>query len=95
MSGREAAERHGQYVINRNWQALGGDFAPGALEEFQKHGKTPPRGTTKAEIVNESQEGDDYVCEVCYTNDAGESLTVRSRWGKMGDEWKIKEAAPV
>ena len=60
MSGREAAERHGQYVINRNWQALGADIGPGALEEFQKSGKSPPRGTTKAEIVNESQEDHEY-----------------------------------
>jgi len=95
MNARETAERHGRYVIDRNWGALGGDFAPGAMGEFQKHGKAPPRGTSKAEILKESQEGDDYVCEICYTNDAGESVTVRSRWGKMGDEWKIKEAAPV
>ena len=95
MNARETAERHGRYAIERNWGALGGDFAPGALEEFQKHGKMPPRGTNKAEILSESQEGDDYVYDIRYTNDAGESLTVRSRWGKLGEEWKIKDAAPV
>jgi hypothetical protein len=95
MNGREAAERHGQNYVARNFDAVGADFAPGALEAFQQHGKRPPRGTSKAEIVNESQEGDDYVCEVCYTNDAGESLTIRSRWGKLGDEWKVKEATPL
>ena len=95
MNARETAERHGRYAIERNWGALGGDFAPGALEEFQKHGKMPPRGTSKAEILSESQDGDDYVCEICYTNDSGEALTVRSRWAKQGEDWKIKEATPL
>jgi hypothetical protein len=95
MNARETAERHGRYVMERNWQGVGADFAPGAMDEFQKHGKMPPRGTSKAEFVKESQEGDDYVYDICYTNDTGESLTVRSRWSKIGDEWKIKEATPL
>jgi hypothetical protein len=58
------------------------------------HGKLPPRPTTKAEIISERQDGDQYVYEIKYSNDQ-ESLTVRSRWVKMGDDWKIVHAEPV
>jgi hypothetical protein len=95
VNAKETAERHGGYVIAKNWGGVGADFAPGAMEEFQKHGVGPPRGTTKAEFVSESQDGDQYVYEIKYSNDAGESQTVRSRWGKVGDEWKIVSAEPA
>jgi hypothetical protein len=95
VNARETAERHGRYVIEGNWGGVGGDFAPGAMEAFQKHGVMPPRKTSSAEIVNEQQDGDHYVYDVKYANDAGETLTIRSKWGQQGDEWKITEAMPV
>lgn len=96
MNARETAERHGGFICQGNMQGVMADFAsPQVLQDFQKHGKMPPRGTTKAEVLSENQDGDAYVYEIKYSNDAGDTLTVRSKWGKQGDDWKIVEAAPV
>lgn len=96
MNARETAERHGNFVCQGNMQGVVADFAsPDVLAEFQKYGKMPPRATTKAEVVSETQDGDRYVYEIQYSNDAGDSLTIRSKWGQQGEEWKIVEAAPV
>jgi hypothetical protein len=65
------------------------------MDEFQKHGVGPPRGTTTAEVMSELQDGDTYIYEIKYSNDAGETLTVRSKWGKIGDDWKIMSAEPA
>jgi hypothetical protein len=95
MDARETAERHGGFVLAGDFRSVGADFAPGAMDEFMKHGKAPPRPTTKFELVGESQDGDTYIYEIKYSNDAGESQTVRSTWGKVGDEWKIVSAEPA
>ncbi len=95
MDARETAKRHGEYVCAGNMQAVGADFVPGALDEFVKHGKRTPRGANKHEIVSESQEGDHHIFDIKYSNDAQESLTIRSKWGKQGDDWKIVSAEPV
>jgi hypothetical protein len=96
MNARETAERHGGFVCQGNMQGVMADFAsPDVLAEFQKYGKMPPRATTKAEVLSETQDGDRYVYEIKYSNDAGDSLTIRSKWGQQGEEWKIVEAAPV
>jgi hypothetical protein len=95
MNARETAQRHGQFVVEGNMRGVGADFATGAMDEFMKHGVMPPRPTTKAEIVNESQDGDAYVYDIKYSNDSGESVTIRSKWGMQGEDWKIVKAEPV
>ena len=44
--------------------------------------------------MGERQEGDQHVFDVKYSSDQ-ESATIRSRWGKVGDEWKIVAAESV
>jgi hypothetical protein len=94
MNARETAERHGGYVLAGNMAAVGGDFTPEAMQAFMQLGIRPPRGTNKYEIVGESQDGDQTVYDIKYSNDA-ESLTIRSTWGKVGEEWKIVKAEKV
>ncbi len=94
MNARETAERHGGFVVAGDMRSVGADFAGDAMQEFMKHGKMPPRPTTKADIVGERQDGDQFVYEIKYSNDQ-DSLTIRSQWAKMGDDWKIVKAEPV
>jgi hypothetical protein len=95
MNARETAERHGGFVVAGDMRSVGADFASQeAMQDFMSHGKMPPRPTTKAEVVSERQDGDTYVYEITYSN-GQDSLTVRSQWAKMGDEWKIVKAEPV
>ena len=91
MNARETLDRHGGYALARNWDALGADFTPDALQEAAAQGIRPPRGASKYEVVGESQEGDDYVFDVKYSSDT-ESSTIRSRWRKLGEDWKIVKA---
>ena len=91
MDARETVERHGGYVVAGNMAAVGGDFTPEAMQAFTQLGIRPPRGTNKYEIVGESKDGDKPVYDIKYSNDQ-ESLTVRSTWDKVGDEWKIVKA---
>jgi hypothetical protein len=95
MDARETAERHGGFVVAGNMQSVMADFAsPEALQAFAAQGKTPPRPTTAYEIVNQSGSDTNPVFDIKYSNDH-ESLTVRSTWGKQGDEWKIVSADAV
>lgn len=94
MDARETADRHGGYVVAGNMQAVGADFTPEALQEFMGYRKGPPRGTNAFEVVGERQDGDQHIYEIKYSN-GEESLTVRSYWDKVGDDWKIVKAEPV
>ena len=94
MDARETVKRHGDYVIAGNMRAAGADFTPEALQKFQAAGVFPPRGANQYEVVNERQEGDRHIYEIRYTKDQ-ESVTLRSTWGQMGDEWKIVDIEPV
>jgi hypothetical protein len=95
MDARETAERHGGFVVAGDMRSVGADFvSQEAMQEFMSHGKVPPRPTTKAEVVSERQDGDDYIYEIKYSNDQ-DTLTVRSQWSKVGDDWKIVKAEPI
>ena len=95
MDARETAERHGAYVTSGNMQAVMADFKPEALQEFMALGKMPPRRSNTYEVLSERQEGDTYIYDIKYTNPDQETLTVRSTWAKMGDDWKIVKAEPM
>ena len=91
MDAREHVDRHGQYALARNWQALGADFTPEALEEATKLGLRPPRGTTQYRLIGEQQDGEDYTFDVEYSG-GEETKTIRSTWRKQGEDWKIVRA---
>ena len=88
MNARETADRHGQYVVAGDMRAAGADFTPEAMQEFMNLGVRPPRGTDRYEVVNERQDGDNYIFDIKYSNEQ-ESQTIRSTWGRVGDDWKI------
>jgi len=91
MNAREYAERHGQWVVERNMRGVGGDFASQELlQGFVAQGKMPPRPTTKAEILRDEPDGEGNIFEIKYSNDA-EAQTIRTRWEQQGEDWKIVE----
>jgi hypothetical protein len=79
MNARETAERHAGYATSGNMQAAGADFTPEAMQAFMGLGLRPPRGANKYEIVNERQDGGNYIFDIKYSNDS-ESATIRSHW---------------
>lgn len=88
MDAKETAHRHGQDVASGNQAGAMGDFTPEALQELMKLGVRPPQGTNAYAMVNERQEGDHHIYDLKYTNGT-DNLTLRSKWGKVGDAWKI------
>lgn len=94
MNARETANRHGDFVVAGNMRSAMADFTPEALQKFQARGVFPPRGANTYEVVNERQEGDRHIYEITYRKDQ-ESVTLRSTWGQVGDEWKIVDIEPV
>jgi hypothetical protein len=94
VNARETADRHAGYVAAGNPRAAGADFTPEALQAFIAQGKNPPRGTNKYEILSERQEGENAIFDIKYSSDQ-DTLTVRSTWAKIGDDWKIIKTEPV
>jgi hypothetical protein len=78
-------------VVAGDRQAAMSDFTPDGMQAMMAAGIRPPQPATKAEIVNERQDGDRYVFDIKYSNDQA-SATIRSTWAQMGDEWKIVHA---
>lgn len=95
MDARETAHRHGGYVVAGNMAGVMADFQPAALQAFGALGKMPPRPTTKYEVLEESEDGDQQIYAIRYSNDNDDSLTIRSYWEQVGDDWKIVKAEPV
>jgi hypothetical protein len=94
MNARETADRHGGDVAGGNMQGAMADFTPEGMQAFMAKGVFPPRGANKFEIVGEGCDDTNPTYDIKYSKD-DQSLTIRSKWGKVGDDWKILSADPL
>jgi hypothetical protein len=94
LTARQSAERHAANVQGGDIERLMADFTGSVFMNLMAGGTMPPMPTTRWEILRETAEGDAVVFEVRYANDT-DALTLRTRWRRIGPEWKIVEAAEV
>jgi hypothetical protein len=93
-SARESAERHAQDVQDGNIERLMADFVGSTFMNLMAGGDMPPMPTTGWEILSEEADGDGVSFHVRYSNDT-DALELRTRWRRIGPDWKIVEAQPV
>jgi hypothetical protein len=70
------------------------DFVGSTFMNLMASGTVPPVPTTASEIVSETAAGDAVVFHVRYANDT-DALELRTRWRRIGPDWKIVEAVKV
>jgi hypothetical protein len=57
-------------------------------------GVLPPMPTTEWQILSETAEGDAVEFHVRYANDT-DALELRTRWQRIGPDWKIVDAVKI
>lgn len=94
LSARESAERHAQHVQDGNIERVMEDFVGSTFMNLMAGGAMPPMPTTQWEILSETPAGDSVELHVRYANDT-DALELRTRWEKIGPDWKIVDAVKV
>lgn len=91
LTARDAVERHANDVQAGNTPRLMEDFVGSTFMNLRYGGSIPPTPTTEWEILSEVADGDAVHFHVRYANDT-EAIELRTRWEKIGPDWKIVEA---
>jgi hypothetical protein len=94
LSARESAERHADHVRSGDFEAVMADFVGNVFMNLMAGGVLPPMPTTRWEILSETDADDAVEFHLRYANDT-DALELRTRWQKIGPDWKIVEAAKV
>jgi hypothetical protein len=94
LTARETAERHAEDIKGGNIQRVMCDFVGSTFMNLMAGGAMPPMPTTKTEILSEDVDGDAVRFHVRYSNDTA-ALELKTRWEKVGPDWKIVEARKV
>lgn len=96
ITAEEAAHRHARAAVAGNLAQLMADLTPQALATLMAQGGAgtgfqQPRGY---ELKLHGQEGNDYIFDITYAGPIGD-VTLRDRFSRIGDQWKIVEAKIV
>ena len=83
--------RHAKAIVTMDIGQIMNDLMPDAMMKLQQEaGGGTAMQINAYEVLGSSQDGDDYLYDVKYIGP--QSFTVRARWSRLGDEWKIVDA---
>ena len=94
LTPRETVERHAGHVLAGDVERLMEDFVGSTFMNLMAGGAIPPMPTTSWEILSETPDDDAVEFHVRYANDTA-ALELRTRWQKIGPDWKIVQATKV
>ena len=87
----DIVHRHAKAIVTMDIGQIMNDLMPDAMMKLQQEaGGGTAMQINGYEVLGSSQDGDDYLYDVKYIGP--QSFTVRARWSRIGDEWKIVDA---
>lgn len=99
-TARQAAEQNAKAVMEGNIAAVIGQLTPEAMAQMMQLGNqgslTPQQmpAITGYEIQEAGSDGDSESFDVTFHSQAG-SATLRGRWKRVMDQWKIAEVTLI
>ena len=87
----DIVHRHGKAIVSMDIGQIMNDLMPEAMAKLQAEaGGGAALQIHSYEVLGQTTEGDDYLYDVKYAGP--QSFTVRARWRRYGNEWKIADA---
>ncbi len=87
----DIVHRHAKAIVSMDIGQIMNDLMPDAMMKLQQAaGGGTAMQINAYEVLGSSQDGDEYLYDVKYIGP--QSFTVRARWSRLGDEWKIVDA---
>ncbi len=87
----DIVHRHAKAIVTMDIGQIMNDLMPDAMMKLQQEaGGGTAMQINAYEVLGSSRDGDDYLYDVKYIGP--QSFTVRARWSRIGDEWKIVDA---
>jgi len=90
----EIVHRHGKAIVSMDIGQIMNDLMPEAMMKLQQEAGGPTAIQINGyELLGHTRDGDDYLYDVKYIGP--QSFTVRARWSKLGQEWKVVDATII
>ncbi len=90
----DIVHRHAKAIVSMDIGQIMNDLMPDAMMKLQQEaGGGTAMQINGYEVLGSSRDGDDYLYDVKYIGP--QSFTVRARWSRIGDEWKIVDADSI
>ncbi|MCH8814353.1 MAG: hypothetical protein IH957_04545 [Chloroflexi bacterium] len=87
----DLVERHAKAILSMDIPQITSDLMPEPLQKLQEQaGGGMAMQIDSYEVLGHEIDGDDYLYDVRYAGK--ESFTVRARWSRVGDAWRIVDA---
>lgn len=87
----EIVKRHAKAIVSMDIAQIMHDLEPDAMVKLQQQaGGGTAIQINGYEVLGSQPDGDDWLYDVKYVGP--QSFTVRARWSRAGQEWKIVDA---